>query len=80
MQVHSTILFRAMKNFLIAFTLILFISCTSNAKSNNHLNPLNQVPSEDDWSLPSSVQRSPNSGFYWVDRVPDADNAVFTWR
>jgi len=43
-------------------------------------NPYNQSPSEDDWTLPSYVQKNANAGLYWVDSVPDAYNVLLSWR
>lgn len=61
------------------FKLVFFLNVVLNCYSQSN-NPLNQLTSEDDWSLPSYTQRSPNSGLYYVFQVPDAYNAHVTWR
>ncbi|MCA6363172.1 MAG: T9SS type A sorting domain-containing protein [Bacteroidetes bacterium] len=43
-------------------------------------NPLNQVRTEDDWSLPAWVIKSDNAGLYDVPSVPDAYSVLLTWR
>lgn len=52
----------------------------SNASAQSSANPLNQLPAEDDWSLPAWATRSANAGLYDVPAVPDARSVLVRWR
>ena len=65
-----------MKNLLLLIITLNVISV--NAQTS--LNPLNQTQSEDDFSLPTWVTQSTNSGLYDVPSVPDALSLLVRWK
>jgi hypothetical protein len=61
----------------LAVLIVLISISSSHAQPSN---PLKQTIAEDDWSLPTWVQRSPNSGLYDVPAVPDALSLLIRWK
>lgn len=66
-----------MKHTLLLLSLCL---CSANFLAGQSNNPINQSPTEDDWSLPAWVTKSTNAGLYDVPSIPDAYSLVVTWR
>jgi Secretion system C-terminal sorting domain len=66
-----------MKNSIITIFVFAVLHNFSLGQSNN---PINQLPNEDDWSLPSYITKNNNAGLYYAYTVPDAYSLLVRWR
>jgi hypothetical protein len=64
------------RHLILLLGMLLFLSFCSGQTPN----PMNQTPSEDDWSLPDYVSKSTNAGIYFAYDVPDAYSLLVRWK
>jgi hypothetical protein len=64
----------------IYLTVCIYLASLITVNAQSSANPINQTPSEDDWSLPSYVTKNNNAGLYYAYTVPDAYSLLLRWK